>query len=424
MAVIRNPSRLAGERGAALVTSLSLVLVMLTVSFAALAFVDTQQRESARERQREATFVLTEGVLNTQIFLLSRQWPGTPTAAYPRTCTKANATDFRCPDDPRLAASFRGADYRAGITWVTEIRDNPVPTSENFYDETKMADASIPSWDANKDAYLWVRAQAVLANGHERTLVALVKAEELATNFPKHAVIAGSISMSQSGNHTYLYTRDDQTGENGRVVVRCSPPDAAGCAQEGKPQQISPAQVESVAEQKAAMSPESIQQLRLAAIANGTYYGPGQCPTSLQGPNPGDIVFIEVATGCNAHNNNTSVYNSKENPGVLVIGSGHFELAGPTYYGLLYHTNASWVQPGDTAVPVPVGTPAVTLKNNSVLSGALIIDGSGQLAIGNNNGTKGFKGNIVFDSNARNALKVFGTAGIVQNSFRELNSKR
>lgn len=416
MAMIRR------QEGSAIVTALMLVTLMLTMSFAAISFVDSQQRDSGRDRKRESTFVVTEGVLNTQIFLMSRQWPGTVSTAYPSACTKANAADLRCPDDPRLATSFRGPDYDAGITWSTEIRDNVIPAAENFYDETAMGNPAIPTWDANQDSYMWVRSQAVLPDGKSRTLVALVKAEELATNFPKHAVVAGSIDVSQNGNHTYIHTRDEDTGEAGRVVVRCSPPSAAGCAKENKPNHISPAEVESNPLQKPAMSPEGIDQLREAARANGTYFkGGADCPYSLQGNQPGEIVFIESAAGCEGRfGDNKAVYNTAEKPGVVVIGSGHFVLEGPTYYGLIYHVNGS-----DGVGPaVGNGNPAVTTKNNSVVIGAIIIDGDGRLHVGNNNGTKGFPGNIVFDGGARNALKAFGTAGIVQNSFREIQPLR
>lgn len=408
----------ARQDGSAVVTAIALTALMLIISISALTYVETAQRESGRERKRESTFVLTEGVLNTQIFLLSRQWPGTAATAYPPVCTAANATDPKCPEDPRIAASFRGPDYDRGIAWKTEVRDNPAG-SVDYYNETVMANPAIARYDANGDSYLWVRSQGVLADGRSRTIVALVKAEELATPFPKHAVVAGRIEMAQQGNHTYIYTDDDDTMERGRVVVRCDTT-KPGCADEGKPKHITPAAVESIPAQASAMSPEAIDQLRQSAQANGTYYPKGTCPTTLQGNTPGEIVFIEWATGCRAHNVNTAVYNTAAAPGVVVIGGGRFEYQNPTFYGLIYHVNGSdGVNPA-----VGVGEPAVEITGNGVIVGAVIIDGNGALKVGNNNGGPGFKGNIVFDGGARNSLKAFGTAGIVQNSFREIASNR
>lgn len=409
-------NKAGGQAGSAMVTALLLTAMMLTMSLAAISLVDSQQRESGTQRKREATFNLTEGVLNTQIFLMSRDWPGTAPTAYPRTCTKANAADVRCPDDPRLVASFKGVDYNKGIAWTTEIRDN-VTGSQNYYDDGVMSAANIPSWDANGDSYMWVRSQSLLPDGKARTLVALVKAEQLATNFPNHAVVAGSIDITQNGNQSYIYTTD-ANGVNGRVVVRCSPPSASGCAREGKDVQISPATVESDPAMKPAMTPEAIDRLREAARASGTYYagGASACPSSLTG----DLIFIENATGCEAFNSNTAVYNSKAKPGVLVVGSGHLYVHNPTFYGLIYHVNGS----DGVGSPQPAGSPAMTSKGNTTIIGAVIIDGAGELEIGNNNGGSAFPGNLWFDSNARNSLKAFGTAGIVQNSFREIQAKR
>jgi len=405
------------EDGSVVITALAMVTLMLVISFSAIAFVDSTQRESGRERKRESTFVLSEGVLNTQIFLLSRQWPGQAVGQYPYQCTKLNASDPRCPDDPRLATSFRGPDYNGGITWTTEIRDNPIG-SVDYYDETVMANATIPRWDANKDSYLWVRAQGILANGKRRTLVALVKAEELAVNFPRQAVVAGSIDITQNGNHSYISSSDIETGEAGAVVVRCSPPTSQGCAEEKKDIHISPAEVQSNPAMANAMNARTIELLRDQARSAGTYYpAGGPCPPSSA--LAGQIVFMERPNNC-VFGDTGAIYNTRPNPGVLIIGSGKITFDHGTYNGLVYHVNGS----DGVGAPVPAGTAAVTLKSNSAIVGQLIIDGSGRLEMGNNNGGPGLPGNIVYMGRARNNLKAFGTAGIVQNSFREIQAKR
>lgn len=402
------------EEGSALITAVLLMAVMLTVSLATLGLVESQQRESGRERKREATFTLSEGVMNSQIFLLSRDWPGTAGARYPTSCSRTNQADVRCPDTTRLTTSFKGADFSRGIEWNTEIRDNTEPTAENYYDDTFVR--SQPTYDVNEDSYMWVRAQGILPSGKSRVIVALVKAEVLTTNFPRHAVLAGSIDITQNGNHSYIWSRS-ASGENGSVVVRCGTagqPPASGCVNwdPGKAQ-ISPAAPLSQPGTANALSSETIDRLREQAKVDGTYYAAGVCTpeAKLTGP----LVFMENPTGCD-YGSSGAVYNSSATPGVIVVGSGNFYMNHGTYYGLLYHVNGS----DGVGTPQPNGQAAVTMKANSAVVGQVIIDGTGRLEAGNNNGGPNLPGNIVYDGNARNSLRAFGTAGIVQNSFREI----
>jgi hypothetical protein len=287
--------------------------------------------------------------------------------------------------------------------------------SVNYYDETVMNNAAIPRWDANRDSYLWVRAQGTLANGKQRTLVALVKAEELTITFPKHAVVAGAIDITQNGNHSYIHTTDVDTGEAGTVVVRCSPPTAEGCAKEKKDVHISPASVQGNTSMGNAMTGATVERLREQAKSAGTYYAAGVCPpdSALNG----QLVFLENPSAC-VFGTSGYVWNSKDNPGVLMIGSGKFTMNHGTYYGLVYHVN------GSDGTGTPTSGVAVTMQANSAIVGQLVIDGAGKLEAGNNNGGPGLPGNIVYMGKVRNNLKAFGTAGIVQNSFREINAKR
>ena len=78
-----NPSRLRLEHGYAVVTALVLSTLMLSIGLAAFAFVDTEQSASGRERERESRLNLTEGVLSSQIYVLSRNWPESVSSAYP-----------------------------------------------------------------------------------------------------------------------------------------------------------------------------------------------------------------------------------------------------------------------------------------------------------------------------------------------------
>jgi hypothetical protein len=401
-------SRIRAQDGSVMVTAILVTMLLLSVTLASVSFVDTQQKESGRERKREATFQLTEAVMNSQIFLLSRDWPGTPATQWPVSCSPANQADAKCPDAALLVRSFTGPDYTKGLSWTTEVHDNTVPNAENFYDDDFVR--TQPRWDANGDSYLWIRAESTLVDGRTRAIVALVKAEQLATSFPTAALVAGSIDITQSGNHSYIYSQSS-SGENGRIIVRCADVASSACVNEKKAVQISPAAVESVPAMANGLAPELVDRLREQAKASGTYYAAGQCAPTLAGA----LIFMENPTGC-AYGSSGVTYNSATAPGAIIVGSGTFFIGHGTFYGLLYHVNGS----DGVGSPVAAGVAAVTTKANSAIVGQIIIDGTGKMQAGNNNGGPGLPGNIVYNGNARNALKMFGTAGIVQNSFREI----
>ena len=67
--------RLRDDSGVALVTALFSTIVMLALGLALLSIVDTQTSESASERTRDRGFNLSESVLNSQAFVLGRNWP-------------------------------------------------------------------------------------------------------------------------------------------------------------------------------------------------------------------------------------------------------------------------------------------------------------------------------------------------------------
>jgi hypothetical protein len=188
------------------------------------------------------------------------------------------------------------------------------------------------------------------------------------------------------------------------VIVRCAL-NASGCAvyQSGKGQ-IEPDTVTSNINQPNALSPEALDTLRQRAQAEGNYTADGQaCPTSLAGDKPGEIVFIENANGCTYQGND--VWNSVTKPGFLVIANGTIYLRGTTnFYGVIYHAN----------VDNSTGT-LVDLNGNTQVTGAITIDGPGGLYAGSS------KENLIYDPNAIAGLQAFGTASIVQNTFREIN---
>jgi hypothetical protein len=405
-----RPAR--GERGSAIVVALFVMLVFMGLTFATLQLVDTQQGESRRERERESSFSLAEGVLNSQIYLLSRQWPGNSSLAYTQACTKATSADPLCPDSATLQKSFTGADFDAGLEWTTEVYDNvtdpldPTKTSQ-FYDDALVRQQL--RYDANKDGIVWVRAQSNIRE-RRRTLVALIRAERLDALFPRNAVVANRITVGPSGKQTYIGTAGSYT------VLRCNAPDGtqlpdSECKDWSRPDHVGPnGDVRIIPDQKPALSAETVERFRETAKASGTYFA-GPCAPTLSGA----VVFIENANCGDYDGPGNSEWNSATEPGVLIVGSGRLGFKGNALYnGVIYMVNGS-----DGVGPVTEGT-VLTVEGNTCIRGAVVIDGPGGIEVGSSNGSNRCNGNIDFDANASNNLSAFGTAGIVQNSFREI----
>ncbi len=418
------------QRGNALVPAM-LIMSMLTVSgIAVLATVDTQQRETRRERVRESNFQLAEGLLNTQIFRLSKAWPGSASAGagFPRECPTATPSPA-CPDSATLKKIFANVDQGdwATVNWKTHIRDDDDganPSNVNFY-----SDALLPTgrhYDANGNDRLWVRAEGIV-RGRKRVLVALVKAEVIESRLvPNQTVVAGWFRTTNQGSGQAKDFVVQEPG-GGSVFVRCGTGAAnelpanqnAGCADFKEDQHgstVSPKRVYSRPSYgNAYEDPEAgVDALRDQAILQGNYVQSG-CPTSLQGDVAGEIVFIENSgSGCSFQSN--AVFNSPAAPGAVVIArGGPLTLFGTLkFYGLIYHANLQ--ETVDNAVSS--AQVLIKLQGNAQVEGGLFIDGfKGGVEIGSSG-----QGQLKHNPNAGDPLKTFGTAGIVQNSFRELRS--
>jgi hypothetical protein len=398
-------SLVRGERGSALMTAMLVMIVFMGLGVATLTLVDNQQGESRRERERESSFALAEGVLNSQIYLLSRSWPGTFDKAYP-TCTQTTGADPRCPDTATLQQSFKGADFNAGLAWTTEVYDNDV-LAEQFYDDAAVHQ---DHWDKNADGIVWVRAQSAIRD-RRRTLVALIRAERLDTLFPRNVVVANQITIGPNGNQTYIDTAGSY------AILRCIGPGntqltEAQCKNWGRPEHVGPGEIRIIPGQRPALSPETIERFRETAKSSGTYF-PTCTPTapSLTGA----VVFIESADNCEFNGPGNTQWNTQEDPGVLIVGSGRIHFKGNAMYnGVIYMINGS-----DGVGPVLTGD-VLTVQGNTCIFGAVVIDGPGGVAVGASNGANRCAGNIAYDPDAANNLRAFGTAGIVQNSFREI----
>jgi len=420
---VRRPD-IRGEDGFLLVTSVVLLAIMLTIGLAAIASVDSGQTRSREQRQRETSLNVAEGVLYSQSFTLARQWPGTETLAtsMPVSCSQtalADATQqLRCPNPPALAAAnaltpaakaaanFTSLDAQADVTWETRVRDNGGSLDNSFV--TASADATQSGthaktgepytcagpcrWDVEGDG-MWVQARAVV-RGRPRNIVALVRREQFPERFPRNAVTAGSFEVTNSGNKTII-----DAGNQSQVAVRCTTTASSCTDYNAGKNQVVPSTVVRDSNMPNAMDASQIERFKRAAQSAGTYHT--TCPASLTGT----VVFIDVAATTHCQDQNNATYNSAASPGIVIMPRGTMQMKG-TYYGLIYMGNGQ----GSMGV-------VLTLAANAQVIGGVAIDGPGRLVAGSASGNRA---TISFASHAFDALQSYGTAGLVQNTWREL----
>jgi hypothetical protein len=434
--ILRRAAR--NEEGWAMITALILLSIMMSTSIALLAYLDNQTTQTAKTRQRETAFNFAESALNAQIYALSQTssatggWPGNKTYEY-SACTQANTNTGQCPSDPRLKALFPTADADPGETWETRIIDNqgdaagPADALNSFYSDDLAASLNAPGWttpgwDKNQDGRVWVRSQATI-RGRTRKLVALVRQESQYEEIPHAAVISGSIKITNSGNKVLV-----NGGAGGVVSVRCSTtydPNAACLGHalndnswDKSDDQISPWNtVASGHPIPNAMTDDAIARMRDTAKKEGTYVT--DC-ASLGREIPAGKVFAEGGA-CNFDPVGNAPVNSPAEPGFIINLTGTIALKGNAfYYGVIYAANRN---PNDTTQTVDDGHTAVFFDGNAVVIGGVLIDGNAALDLGNSGGSNRADGQIVFSDLAYNSIQSIATAGVIQNTWRELTPR-
>ena len=262
---------------------------------------------------------------------------------------------------------------------------------------------------------MWIRSEAT-ARGKTRALVALVRAQEVSEDLPRGAVISGRLEISNNG-HKVLIDAQGGSSESGIVAVRCTPQlleftpclghrlgggllsSALNSLLSLLNHQISPNIAQTGWGNQPAMTAEARARLRATAIADGTYYAAGTCPS--EAGLSGSIVYIENAN-C-SYTSNTQ-FNSPEEPGMVVLANGSLSLSGTTkFYGIVYHANEA----NSTGE-------AVRVHGNGRVFGGVLVDGNATTVAGSS------KLNIQLDPNAFTAVRSYGSAGIVQNTWREI----
>jgi hypothetical protein len=402
----RLSRRLRGEEGWAMVVAIMVTALMISMGLATAVVIDSQTQGSARERLDESDFNLAQGALISEMSILTTRWPGGSGAAFPAQCTPTSIS-VQCPDPSMLRLSYNSVDYASAPTWNVQIRDNNTATPD-FYSDSGTA--AQPHWDSNGDGKIWVRATATVKL-HRQAVVGLIQTTPQLEQLPKSSLIAGSLAISNRGNKALICTKlpdnlnsnncTSSSSEIGPIQVRCTTY-TTSCLNIRSPinnsVQISPYSVQLGYPAAPSLSPDALNRLRARAQADGTYYS-GVCAPSMQGPQPGMVVFVDSANCSYVAN---TVYNSLATPGVFIINNGTLNLAGTsTFYGVIYGAN-----------PPATGT-TVNLGGNTSVVGGINIDGNGTLVAGSSHV------NLIFDAFAFSKVTSYGAAHLVQNKWRQ-----
>lgn len=504
--MIRRPDN---ERGWVLVVAIVVMTLMLSLGLGAYAFVDQQSTESGKERTREAAFNLAEGALTAELYTLSRNWPGTN--PFP-VCDQAS-TDPVCPSNAKIASRFNQVDFTGtGInarTWQTRVIDdglvtvngNPVDLSK-FYDDSVTQPQqngqppTVSAFDANNNGQAWVRATAS-TRGKTRTIVALVKIEQIPISFPHAVMTAGRIRIITNGNANGgtntcpgmsssapppIVCTAKADGTPTPINVRCTSPTYSSVTKDAHdffnggtnclewatgqvapiggvfcgaghnpPEGPPPADGCGAYSDDGVVPSEALDALRDQAQSSNTYCGIGGtnnpsfcdsgnasagCPkqNALENlpqtvpPTPAITVFIERTpdSGCQYSGNAGTELFPAANPGTLVIAGGSapcstsapaLDLSGSVVVNaLVYSANLQGWSNAPSGCPGTPSPPNINVRGNARVVGAIALDADALLQINANANNVRYNDVVIKDA------KVFGTAGIIQNTWRELTA--
>jgi hypothetical protein len=135
---------------------------------------------------------------------------------------------------------------------------------------------------------------------------------------------------------------------------------------------------------------------------------------------PTGVVFAEGGA-CSFDPVGNAPVNSPTKPGAIINLTGTIALKGNTfYYGIIYAANRN---PNDTTQTVNDGHTAVSFDGNAVVIGGVLIDGNAALDLGNSGGSNRADGQIIFDDRGSGSMQSIATAGVIQNTWRELTPR-
>lgn len=385
------------ETGSALITALLCTMIMLGLGIALLAIVDTQASESATERTRDRGFNLSESVLNSQAFVLGRNWPTTAPPSNP-ACNAAAAGfgDILWANTPPSTATARlrgnlNASYRdpayAGATWQVNVCDDDDPDGNGPIEGKTVWDEMLldrKNWDSNANSRVWVRAQATV-DGKTRVLVGLVNVRSSPALNSRFGLVSGSLtddlgtSINTVGSNALGGVLDNLLGmtptvapdpaltptsppSSGVIGLRCGAGNISlipvstcvsgtlGAA--GALPAVSPLMDADKIEQfprLTAASGADIGQLRKEAVVSRTYYS-----SSPGGDDPASAPACEFTTNTGTRSASTVVFIEKVGNGDQYCSVG--VAAGVQYKALLIGSGRVILRGDGTVTAAPVHT--------------------------------------------------------------------
>ena len=247
-------------------------------------------------------------------------------------------------------------------------------------------------------------------------MIALVRAQEQAEELPHAALITGRLDISNNGHKTII-DASGGSSVSGLVAVRCTPQllelkaclghklvggllsSALASLNALLQFQINPNVTVTGYAAAPAMKAEAIARLRLRAQADGTYYA--TCPAERAAGRLRDLHRVGQLPLPEQHRRQLAL----EPRDSCCWPTGRCASTGTQkYYGIIYSANL-----------LGLATAMVDVGGNVQVHGGVLIDGADAQMIAGSS-----KVNIQLDINAFNAVKSYGAAGIIQNTFREI----
>jgi Tfp pilus assembly protein PilX len=419
---MRRKNLFADESGSALVAGILILFIILGLGLAVLTQADVQSHQTGVEARGEATYNNAEGALDAEANLLQQSWPTAATSA----CNQSSPASTFCPGTS-LTNSFNTA-YAGHLyespQWTIRIVDDSGGESANYYSDAAYATA--PSYDANRDGKVWIRAQTII-QGQKRIVASEMVRQTTLVQLPRNTITSGGVFTSNRGNKVIVETTDAAAGSSlaGSINVRCgdsSYTPSYGDACEGwdaRQGQLDPASNYQGGYTDpnggySAVSQADLASLKQAAQSNGAYYN-GTCPTSLTG-----LVYVDnpPGGGCTflggTWNMSSSPPASTDVPGMIIMGDGTLTFNGNiSYFGVIYMVNASGTVPASGAcTSAQQNGPLFAVHGTGSIYGSIFVDKCGTIDAGSS------AYNIIFDSDAFNAATAYSQPNLAKNTFR------
>jgi len=419
---MRLRKRFADESGSALVAGIIIMFVILGLGLAVLSQADVQTHQTGTEAWGEATYNNAEGALDSEANLLQQSWPAAATS----TCNQSSGASTFCPGTS-LTNSFNTA-YAGHLynnpQWTIQIVDDSGGESADYYSDSAASTA--PSYDANRDGKLWIRAQTII-QGQKRIVASEMVRQTTIIQLPRNTITSGGAFTSNRGNKVIVETTDAAAGSSltGSINVRCGSstytPSYGDACEGWDPRQ---GQVDPASNYQggyvdpnggySAVSSSDLASLKQAAQSNGTYYN-GTCPTSLTG-----LVYVDNPPGGNCTflggtwNMTSSPPAKTDVPGMIIMGDGSLTFNGNiSYFGVIYMVNASGRAPASGAcTSADMNGPVFSVHGTGTIYGSIFVDKCGTIDAGSS------AYNIHFDSDAFSAATAYALPNLAKNTFR------